>query len=371
VKILSINFTDITRIGGVNYSIKRVAEELVKRGHECCVMGINPGGLPDREAIDGIDVIRIKSASSRYLYGFSMSAAQFIVRHLNTHIKPDVVHIHDYRNLLTLELSCILRLKGLRFVFSPHYARHEHNTLAGRYLINCYRPLGIRSFIWTEKVIANSEYSKKILESDFGIFPEKIAVVPHGVDHVSAPKIKPARKYTERINLLYAGVLIEKKGVQHIIKAVAELKRMGNRVHLSIVGEGGYREELVRLISQLDLHDSVVFQAPLPRDELLRRLTEADICLLTSRSESYAIFVAEALAVGTPCIVSGTTALNEFLVEPGCVGIDYPPEPVALAELIIKIHENELKVGPLSSRIRSWRHVAEDYESIYKEVAGL
>ena len=102
--------------------------------------------------------------------------------------------------------------------------------------------------------------------------------------------------------------------------------------------------------------------------ELYEKFRDADIFLLLSRSENYGIVVAEALALGTPCIVANTTALSEFTKEPGCSGIDYPPDPKELAELIIKIHESDVKVGPFSNKIRTWDEVAKDYEKVYVEM---
>ena len=72
MNILSINMTEITQIGGVNFSIKRVLEELVKRDHECYVVSLNPGDSPPEENINGINVIRVKSPMSKHLYGLSL-----------------------------------------------------------------------------------------------------------------------------------------------------------------------------------------------------------------------------------------------------------------------------------------------------------
>jgi glycosyltransferase involved in cell wall biosynthesis len=368
MKILTITYTDITQIGGVNFSIRRVAEELVKRGHECYVLSVNPGNLQNEENLNGINIIRIKSPVSKHLYGFSPSMARFLRRNLGKFLEPDIVHIHDYRTLLTLEMACILRGKRLPFVFSPHYARQEYNTLAGKYLIRYYKPLGIWSFKWAKMVVTNSDYSKNMLVTDFGLYPEKIEVVPHGVDNLETLKGRATKAKDASISLLYAGVLIEKKGVHYIIQAVAELKRRGIRATLVVVGEGDYKRELKELAENLGVHDNMSWFSPLSRQELNCKFSEADVFLLLSRSESYGIVVTEALAAGTPCIVTKTTALIEFLTEPGCFGVDYPPDPKEVADLIIKIHDEETKVGPFSNKIRTWDQVAVDYEKLYERV---
>ena len=91
--------------------------------------------------------------------------------------------------------------------------------------------------------------------------------------------------------------------------------------------------------------------------------------MLLSKNENYGITVAEALALGTPVIVTKHSALREFLSEPGCFGVDYPPNPREVAELILKIVNSDVKVGPFSRKIRTWEEVVKDYEEIYSTLA--
>ena len=368
MKILSINKTDITQIGGINYCIKRVSEELVKRGHECHVVSINPGDLPDEESINGVNIIRVKSPMGRQLYGLSFSMARFLSRNLGKFLNPDVVHIHEYRSLLSPEVAYLLRSKGLPFVFSPHYAREEYNTLAGRYLLGLYKPLGNQALKWAEMVVTNSEYSKYMLMTDFNVHPRKIEVIPHGVDDLQAHEGAVKKANRASISLLYAGVLIEKKGIHYVIQALSELKTRGRETHLTIIGEGAYQYNLESLAEKLNVEDSISWRKPVSREELHQEIMKADLFLLLSRSESYGIVVTEALAAGTPCIVTKTTALTEFLTEPGCFGVDYPPDPKEVADVIIEIHDSEIKVGPFSDKIRTWDRVAVDYEELYERV---
>jgi glycosyltransferase involved in cell wall biosynthesis len=105
-----------------------------------------------------------------------------------------------------------------------------------------------------------------------------------------------------------------------------------------------------------------------PQDELYQKLADADILFLLSREESYGIVVAESLAMGTPCIVSNTTALGEFMREPSCFGINYPPDSKELSKLILEIFTEDVKVGAFSDKIRTWEEVAIDYEYLYQRI---
>ena len=368
MRMLTINSTDITQIGGINSSIKKVAEELVKRGHECYVLNINPRNLPGEESINGVHVIRVKSPVSKQLYWFSPAMARFINRNLGKSLRPDIVHIHEYRSLLTLEAAYLLKTKRSPFVFSPHYDHLGYNTFTGKHLMNLYKPFGSATFDWAERIIVNSEYTEGILGMDFNIRPEKIEVIPHGVDSLESLKDKAGKTENTSISLLYVGVLTEKKCVHYIIQALGELKKRGRQAHLTIIGEGDLEHQLKKLAKTLVVEDSISWCQPLFGEELRRNFAEADVFLLLSRDESYGLVVAEALAAGTPCIVTKTTALTEFLTEPGCFGVSYPPDPSEVADLIVKIHYSDIQVGPFSYKIRTWDKVAIDYEKIYKRV---
>lgn len=370
MRILSINKTDITQMGGINYSVRRISEELAKRGHECSVVSINPGGLPDKESINGVNIVRVRSRVARHLYGLSVSVALFLRANLGKVLSPDIVHIHEYRSLLTPEVAYILRSKHLPFVFSPHYDRLGYNSFAGRHFINLYKPLGNVTFDWAERVVANSQYTKGILLADLAARWDKIEVIPHGVDKLADAKDKAKKAKHSPISLLYVGVLTRKKCVHYIIEALGELRSRGIQADLSIVGEGDREHELRELAKALMVEASVSWCGPLFGKELNRKYTEADILLLLSRDESYGIVVAESLAAGTPCIVTRTTALTEFLTEPGCFGVDYPPDPKEVADLISRIHASEVKVGPFSDKVRTWDRVSVDYEELYERVIG-
>jgi glycosyltransferase involved in cell wall biosynthesis len=355
---------EITLPGGINKTVREVAEHLTKLGHECTILMVNDEYLSVSETINGVHILRVNSHISKYLYGFSPAMYSYLVKNIDTKINPDIVHIHGLATLLTPEMAYISQKRNIPIVFSPHYDFERHLTKGGMYLWNFYIPIARYVFKVSNKVLGVSEFEVSKFVETFHVQENKVQIIPHGVDKFTLNK-KDMKQ--DSLSLLYVGYLIEVKGVQYIIQALKELKKCSKEIKLTIVGEGNYKPKLVELAKKLEVYDLIDWRSNLSNEGLYRKYKNADVSLLLSRSEAYGIVVAVALACGTPCIVANTTALKEFTKELGCFGIDYPPDPKELAELIIKIHESNVQVGPFSNKIRTWDKVAEDYEKVYED----
>jgi glycosyltransferase involved in cell wall biosynthesis len=363
MKLLLINYMETTAPGGINRAVREVGAEMAKRGHAVTVLQANPANLPAEEMCNGFKIIRVKSRVASFLYDLNPAMYLYLRKNF-IRLNPDVVHVHGYASLLPWEIMHFLRSMKCPAVFSPHYGPESHNTYSGKYLWNVYNKLiGKHSFDVADKIICASQYERENILRAFDVTNDKIEVIPHGVDRVETLKAPRANKC---ISLIYYGWLIELKGVQYILNAVYELRRKFSKcVELSIVGEGSYKSTLRQLAKELGVESSISWHSFLFGEELCKKIRAADVFLLLSRSENYGIAVAEALALGVPSIVAKTTALVEFLDEPGCFGIGYPPDPTELAELIINVKDTDPRVGPLSERIRTWGQVAGKYEKLY------
>ncbi|HEX4073506.1 MAG TPA: glycosyltransferase, partial [Planctomycetaceae bacterium] len=104
------------------------------------------------------------------------------------------------------------------------------------------------------------------------------------------------------------------KAVDVQIDAVAELRRQGLDVQLTVVGEGKHRHELEQRASALRLGDAVSFRGQLPSGAAIRaELDQADVFLLPSRAEGLPRAMVEAMARAVPCIGSRVGGMPELL----------------------------------------------------------
>jgi glycosyltransferase involved in cell wall biosynthesis len=368
MRVLIVNPTDITQIGGINTSIRRLSAVLSQRGHDITVLSTNPGPLKSDELIDGTRVVRVKSSLSEYSMDASFGMWRYLDTNLGTRIDPDIVHIHGYGSLLAHEMALLFRLKRFPYVFSPHYSPSAHSFLFGAPLMRLGRPLGRLIFRGAERVVCISRFEADLLHTQLNVSSDLVTIIPNGVDTIECRVTVTKKKEKHNpIHLLYVGWLIELKGIQYILQAVRELSVVrGRKVLLRIAGSGSYEPHLRTMTQILGIEDKVEWLGDVSGNDLLRLYREADISLLLSVSENFGTVVAESLSVGTPTIVTGNTALHEFLNEPGCFEVKYPPDIVELADLILEVCEKPVRVGPFSNRIRTWSDVGLEYERLYQ-----
>ena len=157
---------------------------------------------------------------------------------------------------------------------------------------------------------------------DAGVPPEKVHAVPLGADlELFSPD---GMEKSGPLTFLFAGATIRRKGFDLLIQAFERVRAEVPGVRLRIAGSRGDLGHL--------LNPNVDFLGPRTQPELAAELRRADVLVLPSRNDSYAMVVAEALASGTPALVSEMVGAKDLVAE-GKTGWIVPVEDVAaLAE---------------------------------------
>lgn len=98
-----------------------------------------------------------------------------------------------------------------------------------------------------------------------------------------------------------------------------------------MAGSGNCDTALRKLAGDLGIGGNVKWLGDVDKSNVIQLYREADVSLLLSASENFGTVVAESVAAGTPAIVTTNSGLAEFVNEPGCNGIAYPPDTGNLA----------------------------------------
>jgi glycosyltransferase involved in cell wall biosynthesis len=241
---------------------------------------------------------------------------------------------------------------------------------------------GKRAIELCDYITSVSQFEADSTIDILNVNPDKLKIIPNGVnvlDHLESQNIDLSTNIVvvdeskdinkrKKINLLYTGYLITRKGVDFLLESLNALIHdlKVKNVILTIVGEGPEKKNLLELSKELKLDKYIEWKPFLSRDKLLKKIKDSDIFLLLSRSEAYGITVAEALVLGTPCIITESAALKEFSNEPGCFIVDYPPKPHDVADKILDVYRQDVTIGPFTEKIQPWNKISKDYEELYE-----
>ena len=161
----------------------------------------------------------------------------------------------------------------------------------------------------------------------------EIVIVPDLIDtDLFSPGTSPSRP---PIRLITVGSLIERKGVAHLIDAVATLRNAGIDVALSVVGDGPLRAALEHRAASLDLVPTVHFHGSCTLEQIRDLLRESHLYVSPSLTESLGIAVIEALSVGLPSVVTRSGGPETFVTPDNGVVVE-PGDP---AELVRGVQE--------------------------------
>lgn len=151
-----------------------------------------------------------------------------------------------------------------------------------------------------------------------GVEKDKINVIYNGVDHdkFSARKASPSNKLTNYI--LYVGNLKKEKGVLELLKGFAGITKMYPSMTLVYAGPGKLGEELLQQANKLSIDNKVSLLGSVDHHQLPELISQARILALPSYNEGVPNVVLEAMACGTPVLVTNVGGIPEVVNEDVC-----------------------------------------------------
>lgn len=241
----------------------------------------------------------------------------------------------------------------------------------------------------SERLVVMAEKGRQILKDTYGVPPDKIAVIPHGVPDrafLDPALAKHALDLADRTVLMTFGLLGPGKGIETAIQALPALIRSHPKVLYMIVGathpnllrsEGEqYRQGLVSLAETLGVSDHVRFiDRYCSLDQLLDYLATCDIYLSPYPNEAQIVSgtLAYAMALGKPVVSTPFWYAQEMLAN-GC-GVIVPfAQPDALSGAIGQLIDDDRARSKMRAnayergRAMIWPRVARQYLALFDEV---
>ncbi|MFE5792844.1 glycosyltransferase [Streptomyces sp. NPDC056503] len=324
-------------IGGAEQQLRLLLRHLPVQGR--VVTLTNPGPVAQGIEADGTPVTHLGMTGNRDLGALPRLAR--LVREGGY----DLVHTHLYRACVYGRLAA--RLGGVRRVIATEHSLGA-SQIEGRPLSAGTRALYLASErLGTSTVAVSASVARRL--ADWGVAPERIEVVPNGIETGRFAFVPRARRLTRGVlgipedAFVVGGVgrLAPGKRFDRLIRAVASVPE----ARLLLVGDGERREELRAVADACGAADRVLFfgacedpPADGPAGPMLPELLAAmDVFVSTSTDETFGLAAVEALAAGLPVLYVACPAIEDLPADaaPGArrIGESVPELVGALREL--------------------------------------
>lgn len=341
-------------------------------------------GLP----VDELDVRMVPAARSfaarayrRVLTSLQVTPAD-IRRRLGS-AKASLVHVHfgtdaveNWSWIKTLRVPVIVTLHGYDINIDRQWWQSPSRPRAQRRYPGLLLSLAANPRV--HFVAVSNAIRQKALE--WGIPQERISVRHIGVDLELFRD--PGPPVTERRpRIVFVGRLVEKKGVEYLIRAFAAVRSSVPDAELVIIGEGRLRTRLQRLAS--DLAVPVRFEGILSSNQIRAQLLDSRVFCLPSvtaqngDAEGFGLVLLEAQACGVPAVTSARGGADEGIIH-GKTGFRFEERDVsAMSEHIVRLLVDDELALRMSTEAR--RNIEENFslrvctsalEDLYDSLSG-
>ncbi len=185
-------------------------------------------------------------------------------------------------------------------------------------------------------VVTVSQNSRQDIAAQMGVAPERMTVVPVGVDHTVFRPIEGLTPIPGRV-MVTSSSDVPMKGLVPLLEAVAKL-RTEREVELTVIGRPNEGGRVDRAIARLGLADAVHCVSGISDDELARLYGEAEVAVVPSLYEGFSLPAVEAMSCGVALVATTGGALPEVVGADGETGLLVPPDdPGALAGAIARL----------------------------------
>lgn len=264
--------------------------------------------------------------------------------------KIDIIHSNNFAPALAGSILSNL-------TFKPHITTiHDIFSLCGKKYWKCWGKqnnvsrLNVLLAPFFEKMILKLKHHaihtvSEATESDLIKFGAKkpIYVIPNSIEIM-----EPFKSESIPFQFIYVGRLVFYKNLEIIIKAIKIVKERHTNITLIIVGVGPHKDNLEKMVSDLNLRDNIKFIGFADTKKKIELIATSQALLFPSLCEGFGLVILEAFAQKKPVLVSNVRPLSDIVTDKVTGFVISPYDEIKWAEMLIEIiqnPENAAKMG--------------------------
>jgi glycosyltransferase involved in cell wall biosynthesis len=343
MKILWFTWKDLSNplSGGAELVDFKIAERLVKRGHEVKFITSGFYKAKPREFINGFEIIRVGNYLSVYFEAFIeyhrnwKNWADVVIEEINTVPFFTQFYVKEKRFLLIYQLcreiwfyQSVFPISLFGFLIEPIYL----------------------FFLRKNKVITESKSTKCDLQK-YGFNAEDISIIPMASNISPIVSLNNNRKYKE-LTLLSIGSIRSMKRTLIQIKAFELSKKTIASLKMIVAGsyENNYGLKVKKYIENSIYKKDILFLGKIDESKKMDLMSKSHLIVVSSVKEGWCLVVTEAAAQGTPAVVCNSDGLKDSVIDGSTGLISKDSTPYELSLKIVELISDPVKYWQFSKK---------------------
>ena len=329
--------------------------ELLKNGHDVQIYSL----IKPTEEVAHEEVEKYLILEKTYYFSFKRllkSNSINLLKYFLYGVNQDLSELSKYnlkRNLKMAYFATVMEENGVEFIHA-HFAsmgniarrlgkmlglQYTFTAHAFEIFINPNIKMLKQNIDGAAYVFTPSKYNKQYLIDLTGCDENKIEIIHATID----PAKFSRTKQSDKKQIIMAARLVEKKGMEYMIKAMKDITRRYPDAILKIIGDGPLLNELIQLVRINNLENNVKFLGSISDEEYFNELESSIIaalpCIISENGDRDVcpLTLQEAMSMEVPVISANVHSIPE-LIDDGITGILVPPKnEKALANAMIEL----------------------------------
>jgi len=372
--ILTVEACQALKLRGVESTI--FTTDMARAASAASNERVTLGGLPT-----GAADLDIRLCRTRWPYRFAFSPSLY--RELHAELRAyDVVHIQQFFLFPDLAAYLELRPRRVPYVVAPHGTLEPYLRKRGR------ARKAVAETLWVNPLLNGASAIQVTTAAEAAAITHIApnvprAIVPNGIHWQFWQNSPDGMLFRNRFLNGYTGAIVMnigrksfKKGLDILIYAFDAVRKVVPDLKLVLVGpdDEGYSLKLRHIVDILGISEYVTCIGMLTGEDRKAALSAADVWLLSSHTENFSIAAVEAMAAGTPVVISRGVQLSSDVQKHGA-GLVCELDVTSISDAILSVLNDARLASRLSgaareySRRYDWQNVSLQLRDLYERIA--